>query len=522
MVAQINEITSLQKAPEGWEPQVLSRREWGAHHPAYRPLDKEGTKYPGPRADAEPTDDLPEGSHVPARCSHCGSQFITEQPPLDGDPRGMATCNTCSRQVCWLRPAITAPSRAFTTSVTPERRPAALAAPAPTLRPVISGRFNRADGCGTACTIAYGHDPATHEDYGFKVGQVEQDAKPTGIVTTGCLAFDWDTLETRVNGQTVATTTSDTKILTVLAARLGKLVTRFDLVEQAWGRAQAEIWTQSKDSSAISTHLSRLRQNLGPAAELIETVLGRGVILRKEPPVDDQPRRPRPRVRSGRLHHRLALRPGRDGGLVVARARPRRVRRGAGVQRTPFRSRLENAAMSTANGTATIETVESAVTVAETTPIAMQMIPIETVPQPTPRPAEQPSALDRALNWYGDVVRLRDALAEEEAAILAHLERVRSTRERLSQVVAIFEGPAVVATATPALIAVEPIAQPEELVVPAVPTAAKPWATDHERCINCGTTDEKHAGNGRCKSCSNYWYRKGKERPPEIWSKEQT
>lgn len=39
------------------------------------------------------------------------------------------------------------------------------------------------------------------------------------------------------------------------------------------------------------------------------------------------------------------------------------------------------------------------------------------------------------------------------------------------------------------------------------------WSIRYQGCINCGTTETRHIGNGRCSRCHGYWHRRGVERP---------
>jgi DNA-binding winged helix-turn-helix (wHTH) protein len=282
MVAEIQEITSLKSPPPGWKPRA-SRDGQAAPHPSRNPRSK--TTSGGPREDAEPTADLPTLtlgiSRLPTTCTQCGSAFLMSQPPLGSDRRGMVTCNACGRQVCWLRADIGA-TRGPATGAPP-----ATTAPLPrTLRPVIQTRFRREEGCGPACSVLYGHDPTTHRDYGYKLATKKIEAPPTGVVRTGILSFDFDTLDVRVSGQVVHLTATETRILACLAGRIGKLVTRFDLVEAAWSLEQAELWHGPRVSpnTALGSYLGRMRANLGAAGSLIETVPARGLILRAVPP----------------------------------------------------------------------------------------------------------------------------------------------------------------------------------------------------------------------------------------------
>lgn len=506
MAVDSQQITSLRKPPEGWEPTVLGRREWGAPHPAYNTLPNRHVP-DGPRDDAEAAAHLPELtpglSRLPTACPRCRSGFLSNEPPLDGDPRGRIVCNGCGRQICWLRADVTAPRRSTVAAPVPIR-PVASTPPSGPAPVAVQGRFNRRASCGPACSVVYGHDPDAHEASGQLELQAATAERSTGQVRTGPLVIDHDTGIVTVEGTAIDISATEARILAVLADRLGRLCSAREIVIAVWDEQTAAVWAGRRGLAfhPLRVHLTRLRQKLGTAGELIVTTHGRGYTLLALPPVepaetDEQPPRARPRLRPGRLHHRLALGPGRAGGLVVARSRPRGVRPGQGVQRPPFRIPSEVATVSTTNGSTTIETVEPAVVVTEVTPIAADEVIVSTEPatqllQPAPErtPTVPPSALDQALGWVADVVKLRDALAEEEAELYARLERVRSTRERLGQVVAIFEAPTAAAPSP---------ATGERRRGPA-PLAGR-WSRKHEACVICGRSDRPHKSGGRCSGC---------------------
>lgn len=319
MDTDVRQITSLRTPDPGyeWEPGG-KRGGWGTPHAAYNPLSQAAED--GPRADAEPTAELPTltpgRSRMPTSCHHCGSGFLKTQPPLGRDRFGMVTCDTCGRQLCWLLPALPPTSRRLPSKAPRASASAPTPAPDQSSRPVITSRFRREEGCGPACSVVYGHEPRSHETYGWEVAQMASEPKPTGTVRTGCLTVDFDTLDITVNGQLVKATPVETGMLITLARQIGKLVKRFDLIAEVWGRPYAEMRVRRQAGHALNVNLSRLRARLGPAGALIETVPERGLILRRVPPIGCQSGRAR-----ARLPRRLAVRRGRTGGLVIARAR---------------------------------------------------------------------------------------------------------------------------------------------------------------------------------------------------------
>jgi two-component system phosphate regulon response regulator PhoB len=84
------------------------------------------------------------------------------------------------------------------------------------------------------------------------------------------LRLDPDRHRCTVEGQEVELTAKELDILHSLMTRAGRVMTRDALLDQVWG-TDISVTTRT-----IDTHLKRLREKLGPAGELIETVRGVG------------------------------------------------------------------------------------------------------------------------------------------------------------------------------------------------------------------------------------------------------
>lgn len=160
-------------------------------------------------------------------------------------------------------------------------------------------------------------------------------------------------------------------------------------------------------------------------------------------------------------------------------------------------------------------------------------------PQPVER-IELPAAL---LDWYRITCDERDSLTADETYLAEQLRRVRQARKLLDGLLARIvepEGgtdaapdtlpepvPEPTVEVTPVLVVPEPepiaVSAPmmnghvEMTPEPAAPSA-KRWALEHDRCINpaCGTTERKHAANGRCSRCHAYWFNHDTERPADL------
>ena len=99
--------------------------------------------------------------------------------------------------------------------------------------------------------------------------------KPTRAGTAaklehGPVSLDPDRHRCFVAGAEVQLTAKEFDLLERLMTRPGRVMTRDFLLEHVWG---ADI---SVTARTIDTHLKRLREKLGPAGELIETVRGVG------------------------------------------------------------------------------------------------------------------------------------------------------------------------------------------------------------------------------------------------------
>jgi len=94
-------------------------------------------------------------------------------------------------------------------------------------------------------------------------------------VRVGPIAIDSDKREVRIGEDPVALTTIEFRLLVDLAERVGHVQRREQLLERIWPDADLGHRT-------VDTHIRRLREKLGDAAEWIETVRGVGYRLRAE------------------------------------------------------------------------------------------------------------------------------------------------------------------------------------------------------------------------------------------------
>jgi len=88
------------------------------------------------------------------------------------------------------------------------------------------------------------------------------------------LRLDSSAHRVEVRGEEVPLTATEFRLLRVLMERRGRVQTRARLLTDVWG------YSEDVDSRTVDTHVRRLRRKLGPAADLIETVIGVGYRLR--------------------------------------------------------------------------------------------------------------------------------------------------------------------------------------------------------------------------------------------------
>jgi two-component system phosphate regulon response regulator PhoB len=92
----------------------------------------------------------------------------------------------------------------------------------------------------------------------------------TTIVEHGALRVDAERHRCFVSGEEIELTAKEFRLLTTLMRRPGRVMTRERLLDEVWG---SEITVTSR---TIDTHLKRLREKLGVAGDMIETVRGVG------------------------------------------------------------------------------------------------------------------------------------------------------------------------------------------------------------------------------------------------------
>ncbi len=94
--------------------------------------------------------------------------------------------------------------------------------------------------------------------------------EPPGLLKIGLLEIDRSRHQVRVGAMEIELTATEFKLILLLAERRGRVQSRDSLLNEVWG------YESLIDTRTVDTHVRRLREKLGPAADCIETVRGFG------------------------------------------------------------------------------------------------------------------------------------------------------------------------------------------------------------------------------------------------------
>jgi two-component system phosphate regulon response regulator PhoB len=97
------------------------------------------------------------------------------------------------------------------------------------------------------------------------------------LLDTPLLRLDVAAHEVRVQGEDVALTATEFRLLETLVRRAGRVQSRGTLLQDVWDLSP------NLHTRTVDTHMKRLREKLGPAAAHIETVRGVGYRFQREP-----------------------------------------------------------------------------------------------------------------------------------------------------------------------------------------------------------------------------------------------
>lgn len=100
----------------------------------------------------------------------------------------------------------------------------------------------------------------------------EPQSRPSQL-QVGPLSMDLDRHQTYVDEKPVDLTAIEFKILHMLMSQAGRVLTRNSLLTEIWG------FDHLVETRTIDTHMRRLREKLGPAADQIQTIRSFGYRL---------------------------------------------------------------------------------------------------------------------------------------------------------------------------------------------------------------------------------------------------
>ena len=90
------------------------------------------------------------------------------------------------------------------------------------------------------------------------------------VLTVDEFRLDKNNFEISVNGKRLELTTTEFKLLVALLERRGRTLSRQTLLQDVWG------YENVIDTRTVDTHIRRLREKLGEAADRIVTIRGEG------------------------------------------------------------------------------------------------------------------------------------------------------------------------------------------------------------------------------------------------------
>ena len=96
------------------------------------------------------------------------------------------------------------------------------------------------------------------------------DEGPAEIYDDGRLMIDFDDVRASCDQAVIKLTNKEFSLLSALAKKRGRVVTRQQLLDQVWG------YSYYGDARTLDVHIRRLRQKLGGCGDCIETVVGVG------------------------------------------------------------------------------------------------------------------------------------------------------------------------------------------------------------------------------------------------------
>ncbi|MHC1764838.1 MAG: response regulator [Verrucomicrobiia bacterium] len=102
------------------------------------------------------------------------------------------------------------------------------------------------------------------------LGRQASASAPKDVLRVGPICADLGRHEVTVSGEPLDLTATEFKLLSVLMERRGRVQSREQLLRDVWG------YDNLIDTRTVDTHVRRVREKLGSAADLLDTVRGIG------------------------------------------------------------------------------------------------------------------------------------------------------------------------------------------------------------------------------------------------------
>jgi DNA-binding response OmpR family regulator len=105
--------------------------------------------------------------------------------------------------------------------------------------------------------------------------RMEAKAEKPKLIKKNDLLIDLGKFEVRIKGKKIDLTTTEFRILTILAQRPGWVFTRDQLLDRLWGEDKIVL------GRTIDVHITQLRKKLGELGKLVKAIRGIGYKLEK-------------------------------------------------------------------------------------------------------------------------------------------------------------------------------------------------------------------------------------------------
>jgi DNA-binding response OmpR family regulator len=137
----------------------------------------------------------------------------------------------------------------------------------------VNALLRRSNTLKTSQTLSSTQHLSKEEEKLSSLPHENQENSLNKVITVGSIKVFPEEFKVTVNNEPVPLTATEYQLLVFLAERAGKLQSREALLQKVWGY-EGQVNTRTVD-----THIKRLRQKLGAAGSMIETIHGFGYQL---------------------------------------------------------------------------------------------------------------------------------------------------------------------------------------------------------------------------------------------------